>query len=230
MRRTRRRMLTNTIALVAVAALLGPGSLALGGNPSMYSLPNWFEWGQEELDVLVVPPATGHVGIRPGGDPLENKELDAVLKAITVWEDAIDEYGAQWLRDGLTFNIYVLGEDLIPPDVLAEPNIVMASHGNVALDLMVAPTCLATYGVPLYPRAVYSIGTHEFGHCLGLNHTVDKEPPEDIMSSATESCPSNLNILAVERAFATVFNQPGGGDTAVIDAMDYEQISCDVPR
>lgn len=58
--------------------------------------------------------------------------------------------------------------------------------------------------------------SHEFGHCLGLdhvfNHGVEYSPAKDIMGNGISpggACPSNLNVEVLER----VFNNVGGSVT-----------------
>lgn len=91
---------------------------------------------------------------------------------------------------------------------------------------------------------MYDLGTHEFGHCLGIGHVGDAldftaaaYPSSDIMSyqfnPSQVHCVSNLNVRSVEAAFSTVLNQPSAYvapfDYVHMNPNHYSQVSCSNP-
>lgn len=87
------------------------------------------------IDVLVVPPAS----------PAAMQEVAVVKEAVTAWGEGVQALGEDWFRDNFTLNTYVVGLDVVPPEALADPEIVVfAAEFNPAL----------LFGIGLEPAAL----------------------------------------------------------------------------
>lgn len=83
-----------------------------------------YEVDTATLDVLIVPSASA-----------DHAEDTPVLKAaVEAWAAGIQALGEDWFAEGVTFRVYVLGEDTPPMEALADPEIVvLAAEYNPVL-------------------------------------------------------------------------------------------------
>lgn len=179
-----------------------------------YEIASHANWDHGDLSVLIIPPAHGQIynfetGVLGGGDPTEltpfNSYLEAIEGAIAAWDDAINLLGADWLKEYYEPTVYVLGRDTVPPEVLAEPDVLVVTDENegpllgtaiwgktgyvhTPCIVRMSSTFLASYTV----ADMYNVTAQEYGHCLGLGHVgsqggVDptseqKHPEHDVMN------------------------------------------------
>lgn len=243
-------------AVVASAVLLFvapvPGGATHGDG--VFDLPATdLRWDTFRLDVLVVPPA--HGPLSQGGEPASanNSYRQAIFQAAAAWREAIDEYGAPWLAQNLTWTVHVLGDAAVPPEVLADPEILVvhsevgsfgfATHTRNLCEHYApcpdGPTCVIHAGplpaVKEEAADVHNVHAHELGHCLGVGHPGDGRDPatyhpdEDLMSYGQKPfplhCVSNLDVLAAEAAFAHLTGVEAP-PVATLNVSDYEQLDC----
>jgi hypothetical protein len=247
--------LGRTIAVcVAACALVGGGVRPVSAATITYSEPVMFQRDTRVLDVIIVPPhhgqlLNGHSGTRPlnGGDPAElnplaNSYVKALTRAIGDWRKAIATFGSRSLRK-LKLNVYVLGRDVPPPSALSQPEIIftwdetkgpilgVSVHAGDPTPCIVSNSMLAlnSFSSP----DMYNIAGHEFGHCLGIDHSVGgkgikrdllyAEYGQDVgLEDNTLQCMSNLNVKALE----LVYDDRAEPTIATIAARDYKQIRC----
>lgn len=202
-------------------------------------------------------------GVLNGGDakeaqPLASSYMKATEKVIGDWRRAVDAFGSSWLRSHLKLNIYVLGHDVPPAEALREPEIVMvwdASKLNVlgysirpgfslgtlgqnaSSDMARAP-CITDvskfYTTSFSYPDMYNIVGHEFGHCLGLQHSTGPEPAADLdiihaiyehdigLAGTPLHCPANLNVKGLE----LVYDAKAASTAASVPAGSYKKIAC----
>ncbi|MFN2525988.1 MAG: hypothetical protein ABR505_06960 [Actinomycetota bacterium] len=248
-----RRPLILLAAVVLLIGGLGPAS----AQETAYEQPNSFEWGERALDVIIVPPSHGQLfngngvlgGSEGGAGELTpfNSYLKAVEKAIADWDRAIATYGSPTLKARLVTNVFVAGRDSIPTNVLLDPEIVVLWDEEKAIilgvSLRAANVCISDMSksfISSFTYAdMYNVGGHEYGHCLGLDHTLgpagDPRIEHDIMfatymdspgdSGTHLHCMSNLNVAGLEQSFGAVLGK-SGGDSAFIPASQYQTIGC----
>lgn len=248
----RRRLILLT-TLVFVGAGLGAPA---GAQDNAYEQPNWFEWGESALDVIIVPPSHGQLfngngvlgGSEGGAGELTpfNSYLKAVEKAIADWDTAIATYGSKTLKARLATNVFVAGRDAIPANVLLDPEIVVLWDEEKAVILGISFSsrpCISDMSksfIQSFTYAdMYNVGGHEFGHCLGLDHTLgpasDPRIEHDIMFATYMDsvgaagnhlhCMSNLNVAGLEQSFGGALGK-SGGDSAFVPASQYQAIGC----
>lgn len=231
-------------AVATLAASLVVSGSALGSSPA-YELPVWFNWAEKSLDVVIVPPAHGQLvnggGVLNGSDPAEltpfNSYLEAIEDSIAAWDSAIAQFGSEWLKANVKTNVYVLGRDEVPMDVLRDPEILVVTDENKGTILGVAVStnpCIVDNSKMMvtsfsYPD-MFNINAQEYGHCLGVHHVLKPGPEHDTMNGTYADtigrpdthlhCPSNLDIAAVEMAFT---NRSGN---ASIPADSYQLSTC----
>jgi hypothetical protein len=228
-----------TLASAALFATQAPPAIAQTPDEVMlYELPSIAMWDKTTLSVLVVPPNHGQIfngenGFFNGTDPDEltpfNSYLVAIEAAIQAWKDGVDQLGAEWLKKAYQVNVFVLGRDTVPPEVLVAPDILVVTDESEATSLGTAvrlsPCVVRMSKVEIESfnyADMYNVTAQEFGHCLGLDHVgsqggVDptsdlKQPEHDVMngfythsigSAGTHMhCISNLDILALEFIFS----------------------------
>jgi hypothetical protein len=114
-----------------------------------------------EFDVVIIPSGTA--------DTLSHTQ--AARQAVEAWGEGILELAQPWLAEAFRMDVYVLGEDIVPPEVLADPTIVVVLGG-------VLPTAMA--GIGLEPVQFSCLileamgggnGTqHAGGHHVHANH------------------------------------------------------------
>jgi hypothetical protein len=252
------RTRTRALRLSLLAGLLVMGLFAAQFSASAatnYVQPNWFTWSKANLDVLIVPPEHGQIyngyGALGGGNlnelnPYQNTYLRATEEGIVDWDQAINTYGASWLSSGLSFNVYVVGRDTIPQSALTNPEIVVTSDESKAVILGVTFStnpCLIDnskmFITSFTEVDMYNTAAHEFGHCLGLDHTYGTPDDSVILNDViyatnddaigspgnSKHCMSNLNVKGVERAFGGLFGQPSGGSVTMA-STSYARIAC----
>lgn len=233
--------------LVAAALLLlvAPAAAA-GGSAPLYSVPVWFNWDQTVLDVVIVPPAHGPIhndeGVFGGGGAseltLDNAYLAATLDSVAAWDTAIAQFGSAELRSKIVTNVYVAGRDSIPMSVWLDPEIVIVSDEwkATALGLAISSRPCIVDNSKFFPAKsftyadMFNVNGQEYGHCLGLNHTLNDEPNHDVMTGhyyhtvgargTHLHCPSNLDVAALELVFS------GREGEATVAASDYTTSAC----
>lgn len=228
----------SALSLLLVATLLPATSNAGHETTGYYEIPALVMWRDAQLTVLVVPPNHGQVfnesgGALNNGDPNEltpfNTYLTAMEDAIAAWDAGVDALGAGWLREAYRADVYVLGRDDVPPEVLTNPDILVftdESEGTVLGVAVRADPCIVRMSkleLTSFSYAdMYNVTAQEFGHCLGLQHVgsqggVDpfsdqKHPEHDVMNGFYTHfvgargthlhCISNLDVIGLEAAFA----------------------------
>lgn len=251
---------TPVIALV-VASILSvpaflPGAPATHGD-GFYDGPVWFDWDHTDIDVVIIPPEHGQwfndEGIHGGpsvdeANPCASSYLRAILDAIQGWQDAIDEFGASWLKSSLDISVHVVGCDApqtptLDPEIIIYTDLTKGPVLGFALINGFHEACISQtskFGVvPLsFTEAdLFNTMSHEFGHCLGANHTGDLDggsvgdpghPDHDVMEGRYEHdigaagnhrhCVSNLNVKVIEAAF----NGVPGPSLVTIAVGDYD--------
>jgi Matrixin len=222
------------LACVVLTASLVPAAPASAAESNTYSQRIHDSWSEHKLDVIVVPPAHGQVfnsnGPLGGADPAEatpfNSYVAAVEDSVAQWDKVIDTRGPRWMRK-ISIKTYVVGRDEIPESALNDPEAVIAYNEHQTFILGVTfsfdsmpAECLISNSMFFLQSFtytdMYSVNLHEFGHCLGLEHTTALEEdetithemmapayPHDPGAAGTHfHCISNLNLKGVERAFA----------------------------
>ncbi len=243
------RRLFALCALLTATVVAAPAQAA-----TTYSQPNWILVNSQVLDILIVPPAHGQIvngnfllgGTEGGTSEVTpfNSYLRAIEDSVAAWDTAIATYGSTWLKTLVT-NVYVVGRDTIPTAALTNPEIVITTDESKGTILGVAIStrpCLVDNSKFFVTSFTYSdmfnVGSQEYGHCLGLDHVSganDFNITHDVMNGTYADpvgqrnhlhCPSNLNVLGLERSFAAAFGQSPSGGTATMPSTSYATISC----
>ncbi len=243
------------LLLALATSVTLPSSAHAAGT---YTQPNWFTWNTASLDVIIVPPEHGQVfngnGVLGGSEggtsevtPF-NSYLRAIEDSIVEWQNGVTRYGSATLRAGLQIRKYVVGRDTIPTSALQNPEIVITTDQTKAVILGVSVSsrpCLISdskFFVQSYTyKDMRNIGGHEFGHCLGLDHTFgspdDSVVTRDIIyatysqpvgsASNVLQCVSNLNVMGLERSFAIPLGlSPVGGSATIASTSYVRPASC----
>ena len=251
---------TRLTRMLALGILLALGIMLAQVSASAattYVQPVWFTWEKKTLDVLIVPPEHGQIyngnGVLGGSSggvneltPYQNSYLRATEQSAADWKRAINTFGASWLSSGLVINNYVVGRDTIPQAALTNPEIVVTSDQNKGPILGVSVSsrpCIVDnskfFITSFTYEDMYNISAHEYGHCLGLDHTFgspdDSTIQHDViyatysdnpgLSGNHKHCISNLNVKGLELVFGGLFGQPSGGN-ATLPSTSYQRISC----
>ncbi|MCI0415275.1 hypothetical protein L0222_21085 [bacterium] len=230
------------------------GTFRLKGSTNeqtVYELPRWFEWNRVPLDVLIIPPNHGQIvnddGVLSGGDPneldpLTNSYLRAMEDSINAWKNGILAYGSSWLAMGLQINVYVVGRDNIPQQVLAEPEIVITTDetkGPILGFAFSSDPCWVNnsklFVTSMTYADMYNINGQEVGHCFGLLHTSDHRPDHDVMDGTYDDtpgasgthlhCVSNLDVFGLEQVFGALFGKTTE-EIVSIRPQQYKTIAC----
>jgi hypothetical protein len=250
---------TRFARLIALTSLLALGILVAQVSASAattYVQPVWFTWEKATLDVLIVPPEHGQIqngnGVLGGSggieelNPYQNSYLRATEQSAADWKRAIATFGASWLSSGLVINNYVVGRDTIPNSALTNPEIIVTSDQNkgpiLGVSFSTRPCIVdnSKFFVSSFTyEDMYNISAHEYGHCLGLDHSFgtpdDSTITHDVIYATYSDpvgakgnhkhCISNLNVKGLERVFGGLFGQPSGGN-ATLASTSYQRIAC----
>lgn len=227
------------VAVALIGAVLVPAGTVAAAESNTYSQQIHDSWSEYKLDVIVVPPPHGQVynsnGPLGGADPAEatpfNSYVAAVEDSVAQWDKVIDSKGPRWMRK-TSIKTYVVGRDEIPESVQEDPEAVIAfnehqtfilgvtfSIDNMPAECLISNSMFFTQSFTY--TDMYSVNLHEFGHCLGLEHTAaEKEDdiithemmapsyPHDPGAAGTHfHCISNLNLKGVQLAFAEAFGR-----------------------
>ncbi len=224
-----------------------------------YDLPIWFQWNKTVLDVIVVPPNHGQItndnGVLNGGQASEltpfNTYLKAIEDSIANWDEAVSMFGSDSLKSRFVTNVYVVGRDSVPPDALTNPEIIVTTDETKGSIYGVAVStntgspgstpCVVDNSKFLFKsftyEDMYSINSHEYGHCLGLWHIVDNHPEHDSMAGTFTDpvgakgnhlrCVSNLDVMGLEAVFGSVLGQPSPGSVSI--PVDEYGTTCEPP-
>ncbi|MFA5943664.1 MAG: hypothetical protein WC876_04265 [Candidatus Thermoplasmatota archaeon] len=115
----------------------------------------WFSPDTPNWDVLILPPAS----------PYELRDLQLVTESVDMWENGIKAMGADWLASGLHVNDYTVGTEFVPPEALADPEVVvvMTTEANPAVLFGVAvhPFALPCADVPMQATWAEVPGFHQ---------------------------------------------------------------------
>ncbi len=240
-----------TAAFVCTAAL--PTIEATHEVDGTYDQPVWFDWGQKTLRAEVIPSPHGQIfnnnlvlnNLSPAeANPCTSSYTQATRDAISDWKTAIQTWGSANLKT-VVINYHILGCD--PGSPFTNPEIVVAMYptsGPVLGVSMSGDPCMvlmSTIGTVQLSGQItgrsfnyenmYSVITHEFGHCLGQGHTGDLNggtagdpghPADDVMegsygygigtAGSKKLCASNLNVKVMEE----VFDGSGGDDGRIV--------------
>lgn len=242
----------SVLATVLLAGFaLAPAGVATHSDGT-YDQPTSKGWFVKEIDIYIIPPDHGQLvngnGVLNGLDtdeldPCANSYVRALQDGIQMLRDGIQQYAAAWLANGLVLRDHVAGCDGAPTLPLNNPEIVVAFDENKAVVLGVAVyinPCTILLSQQLITSFSYedmfSVGSHEVGHCLGMGHVNGDHPTEDLMNAFYEhpigansnplKCVSNLNVRTIERAFAPAFGQSPSGGTASVSVGSYQIMNC----
>lgn len=195
-----------------------------------HTIPLLHSWPTTDLDIVILPPATGPVYNQelepfPEGTHLltESPYVQATQDAIQAWENAISLHAEQAPNathlSEFSFDTRVVGdnatlEDLESADILVA---YASSLGPVAgfawnsgwyhqerqtQHCTIVNSQMARYGFT--SDDMYNIHVHEFGHCLGLDHP--EEPQRDVMASGYGTTPGDPDT---ERRCISTLNLQG---------------------
>jgi hypothetical protein len=198
--------------LVPLAVLLVVPSIPPASAVVTYDQGVWFNWSKTTIDVLI-------------SDVHVTTIAWAIERAIQMWENGI-AYWNSTLASSLNLRVWWPDSGLpMPPGFL--PDIVFVPQGFMSVHAgadggELQPTCYATAPMLVLYGTFLRVTSHEFGHCLGLEHVftngVEYEPGFDIMGGGDgNKCPSNLNVRVLER----VFN--GGTGVVHMSSTTYAQ-------
>lgn len=238
--------------------LLALFPIAAKANTGDYVQPVWFSWSKTVLDVVIVPPEHGQVvndsGLLGGNgadelNPYTSSYMQAIEKGVKDWDTAVEQFGSASLKSKLVTNIYVLGRDEIPAQVLSDVEILITTDQTKTVVLGFALTgsfiafdCLVDnskfYLTSFSYADMYNVNGQEYGHCLGLNHVGVENAPQDntikhdvMNGSYADSvgaagthlhCMSNLNVKGLD----AVFDGNSSTQRATLAPSLYQKISC----
>lgn len=251
-----RKTLVASLLVAALTVVGGPAS----AESNVYTQPVHDSWDTYKLDVIVVPPPHGQIynganGPLGGADPNEatpfNSYVAAVEDSVAEWDHIIDAKGPRWMRK-TRIKTYVVGRDEIPERVRNDPEAVIVYNehqtfilgvtfsmgGSVPADCLISNSMF--FAQSFSYTDMFSVNLHEFGHCLGLDHTVAAEEddtiihemmapayPHDPGAAGTHfHCISNLNLKGVAVAFSAAFGRDVDTDKVVMNDREYRKFPC----
>ena len=253
--------------ILCILAVLLPAPAHADHEDSIYTQKTISQWARPVYDVIIVPPAHGQIynletGVLRGGDPNEltpsNSYLPAMEAAVEAWDDAVQMFGTNSLKEAFVTNTYVLGRDAIPQSVLTDTEILVVTdeqHYGAGTAYR-TPDCIVRVSkinvLSLTYSDMYNVTMHEFGHCIGLGHMGDEDPDDplagedhphdDVMSGYYGyntgfagnplKCISNLNIYGLEWVFRTPVQATStiGSKSGLVEmAVAHHGTTCDPP-
>lgn len=204
-------MMLKRALLIPLAAALVLSSAPPAVATVNYDQGVWFNWGVKRIDVLIA-------------DSIQEPFIAQwIEEAIQLWDEGIT-YWNSTLGNDITFRVHWAGSTAVPP-IDFRPDITFVPQGFAAIRGVgngnsAPPTCIATAPMLFGWGQFIRVTSHEFGHCLGLEHVftngVEYKPSQDIMGDGDGiRCPSNLNVWVIERVFK------GMGGTVSVSSDDY---------
>jgi hypothetical protein len=205
-----RTLTTACLAFLAILVTSPSGSAAICTSASGcefwdndYHELILYEVDTGQIDVLIVPPASGTA----------LWDLPAIEQGIAAWDAGIDALGPAWLANGVNIDSYVVGVDVPPQAALLDPEILVYSaafnpfvlfgiglqapfsvcreqssaasvaHQHLDSDWLFQPMACEDGGIQCHvintnfltgtTRQMYDLNAHEVGHCLGIGHVGD---------------------------------------------------------